>query len=139
MDFLKVQSIVLFLIFGKNTPFSGFDNVLHTTTSTINLCSDFHPIFLLPKEYLDSTLKSGLPWKLNGKEYTCQCRRWVGISELGRFPVRKKWQPTPVFLPGKSLRQRSLVGYHPYGCKPTGQNLETKQQQSKLKILRSSL
>ena len=26
----------------------------------------------------------------------------------------KKWQPTPVFLPGKSYRQRSLVGYSPW-------------------------
>ena len=31
--------------------------------------------------------------------------------ELGRFPWRKKWQPTPVFLPGKFHGQRSLVGY----------------------------
>ena len=27
------------------------------------------------------------------------------------------WQPTPVFLPGKSHRQRSLIGYSPWGCK----------------------
>ena len=26
---------------------------------------------------------------------------------------RRKWQPTPVFLPGKSHGQRSLVGYSP--------------------------
>ena len=29
------------------------------------------------------------------------------------FPWRRKWQPTPVFLPGKSHGQRSLVGYSP--------------------------
>ena len=29
----------------------------------------------------------------------------------------KKWQPTPVLLPGKSHGQRSLVGYSPWGCK----------------------
>jgi len=28
-------------------------------------------------------------------------------------PWRRKWQPTPVFLPGKSHGQRSLVGYSP--------------------------
>ena len=28
-----------------------------------------------------------------------------------------KWQPTPIFLPGKSQRQRSLVGYSPWGGK----------------------
>ena len=30
---------------------------------------------------------------------------------------RRKWQPTPVLLPGKSHEQRSLVGYSPWGCK----------------------
>ena len=29
-------------------------------------------------------------------------------------PLRRKWQPSPVFLPGKSHRQRSLVGYSPW-------------------------
>ena len=32
-------------------------------------------------------------------------------------PWRRKWSPTPVFLPGKSHEQRSLPGYSPYGCK----------------------
>ena len=30
---------------------------------------------------------------------------------------RRKWQPIPVFLPGKSHGQASLVGYSPWGCK----------------------
>ena len=30
---------------------------------------------------------------------------------------RRKWQPTPVFLPGESHRQRSLVGYCSWGHK----------------------
>ena len=29
----------------------------------------------------------------------------------GKIPWRRKWQPTPVFLPGKSHGQRSLLGY----------------------------
>ena len=29
----------------------------------------------------------------------------------------RKWQPTPVFLPGKSHGQRSLPGYSPWGHK----------------------
>ena len=33
------------------------------------------------------------------------------------LPWRRKWQPTPVFLPGKSHGQRSLVGYTPPGRK----------------------
>jgi len=30
---------------------------------------------------------------------------------------RRKWQPTSVFLPGKSYGQRSLAGYSSWGCK----------------------
>ena len=36
---------------------------------------------------------------------------------VGKIPWRKKWQSTPVFLPGKSLRQRSLAVYSSWGCK----------------------
>ena len=32
-------------------------------------------------------------------------------------PRRKKWQMTPVILPGKFHEQRSLVGYSPWGPK----------------------
>ena len=32
-------------------------------------------------------------------------------------PQRRKWQPIPVFLPGKSHGQRSLKGYSPWGHK----------------------
>ena len=35
---------------------------------------------------------------------------------------RRKWQPTPVFLPGKSQGQRSLVGYSPWGLKKPSMN-----------------
>ena len=35
----------------------------------------------------------------------------------GKSPWRKKWQPIPVFLPGKSHEQRSKVGYNPRGRK----------------------
>ena len=49
---------------------------------------------------------------------------------LGKIPWRTKQQPTPVFLPGKSLGQRSLAGYSPWGPKRVGHNLATKQQQA---------
>ena len=34
---------------------------------------------------------------------------------IRKIPWRRKWQPTPIFLPGKSHGQRSLVGYSPWG------------------------
>ena len=41
-----------------------------------------------------------------------QVRPWVGT-----IPWRRKWQPTPVFLPGKSHGRRILLGYSPWGRK----------------------
>ena len=38
---------------------------------------------------------------------------WVSTYILWR----RKWQPTPVFLPGKSYGRRNLVGYSPWGRK----------------------
>ena len=37
--------------------------------------------------------------------------------EVGREHWSRQWQPTPVFLPGKSHGQRSLGGYSPWACK----------------------
>ena len=62
----------------------------------------------------------GLPRWCSGKESACQCRRsrrsgfnpWVGNVRW-----RRKWQPTPVFLPGESHGQRSLESHSPKGCK----------------------
>ena len=53
----------------------------------------------------------GLPWWLSGKESTCQCRRCRFNPWAGKISWRSKWQPIPVFLPGKFHGQRSLVGY----------------------------
>ena len=37
----------------------------------------------------------------------------------------RKWQPTPVFLPGKFHWQRSLVGYSPWGCRVRHKSMHT--------------
>ena len=52
----------------------------------------------------------GSRWWLSGKEFTCQRRRHGFDSWVRKIPWRGKWQPTPVFLPGKPHGQRSLVG-----------------------------
>ena len=49
------------------------------------------------------------------------------VRSLGwEDPQRRAWQPTPVFLPGESHGQRSLVGYSPW----------VRQSQTQLKQLR---
>ena len=46
-----------------------------------------------------------------------------GGSTFGwRDPWRRQWQPSPVFLPGKSHGGRSLVGYSPWGHKELDTN-----------------
>ena len=57
----------------------------------------------------------GLPWWLRGYSVCLQCRRHRFNPWVGKIPCRRKWQPTPVFLPGESHGQRSLVGYSPRG------------------------
>ena len=40
------------------------------------------------------------------------------VQSLGQEdPMKKTWQPTPVFLPGKFHGQRSLAGYSPWDRK----------------------
>ena len=39
------------------------------------------------------------------------------IPQVGKIPWRRKWQPTPVFMPGEYHGQRNLEGYSPKGCK----------------------
>ena len=52
------------------------------------------------------------------------------IPGSGRFPWRRKRQPIPVFLPGRSRGQRTLAGYSPSGDgKRVEHNLATKKQQ----------
>ena len=56
----------------------------------------------------------GLPRWLSGEESACNAgdaktlrfNPWVG-----KIPWSRKWQPTPVFLPGESCGHKSLVGY----------------------------
>ena len=52
------------------------------------------------------------------------------IGEAGSIlgqedPLEEEWQPTPVFLPGESHGQRSLVGYSPKGHKESDTTEET--------------
>ena len=54
----------------------------------------------------------GLSWCLRGKEPTCQCRRhrrYMLSPWVKKIPWRRKWQPSPVLLPGKPHGLRSLV------------------------------
>ena len=76
------------------------------------------PWAVVRRNETDLLKATGFPGGARGKEPVCRCRRperlrfspWVG-----KIPWRRKWQPTPVFLPGESHGQRSLAGYTVHG------------------------
>ena len=47
----------------------------------------------------------------NAGNMRCEFDPWVW-----KIPWRRAWPPSPVFLPGESHWQKSLVGYSPQGC-----------------------
>ena len=53
------------------------------------------------------------------------------IPQSGRFPWRRKWHPTPGFLPEESHGQRSLIGYSPYGHTDSGTSEVTQHTHKK--------
>ena len=61
--------------------------------------------------HVDSYKGCRLPRWHRGKESACQSRRWKRQEFdpwVAKIPWRRKWEPTPVFLPGESLGQGSL-------------------------------
>ena len=64
-----------------------------------------------------STEAKGLPSWLSGKASACQYRRQEFEPLSGKIPWKRKWQPTPAFLPGEFHGQRSLVDCSPWGHK----------------------
>ena len=71
----------------------------------------------LSLEWLPTLIFLGFPGGSDSKRIHLPCGR-SGIDPwVGKIPWRRKWQPTPVCLPGESHGQRSLVGYSPWGGK----------------------
>ena len=110
-------------------PFPTSRNFLHSLTYTpFSLqmrasCQILRTVLhsvLLSYLYLFPRMSLGFLGGTSGKEPACRCRRckrhWFG-PWIGKIPWRGKWQPTPVFLPGKSCRQKSLAIYSPWGHK----------------------
>ena len=104
---------------------------IHTRTQSTHthICTHTHTQILLYSRHcyflfypFDFFLMLAQPPKgfpgLSGKEPACQCRRYKRHEFspwVGKILWRRAWQPTPVFLPGKSHGQRRLVGYSPWG------------------------
>ena len=59
----------------------------------------------------------GFPGGSDGKESACNAGVLGSIPGLGKSPGGAHGNPLPVFLPGESHGERSLVGYSPRGRK----------------------
>ena len=78
------------------------------------LRAQFHKTAPISDDNSKSRLLPGLSRWLSGRIHL-QCRRHRFDPSVRNIPWKRKWQPTLVFLPGKSHRQRSLAGYSPQG------------------------
>ena len=87
------------------------------------LCSNFRMFRTRKNSFLWFSRNScclEIPRYFSGKESACQrrrCRRHRFDPWIGKVPWRRKWQPTPVFLPGKFHGQRSLASCSPWAHK----------------------
>ena len=86
---------------------SSFCHLCREVLPVVVLCFQFvfkinviSLLFFILIYFFDCT---GLPRWLNGKEPTRQCKRCGLDPWVGKIPWKREWQPTPVFLPGKSL------------------------------------
>ena len=67
------------------------------------------------------------PARLGGVAVCVRTTLRQPVSPLRCHPCwRRKWPPTPVFLPGGSHGQRSLAGYSPWASKRVGHDVATK-------------
>ena len=71
---------------------------------------------------------------LSDKEAACQIVD-LGLIDpwVGKIPWGRKREVTPVFLPGKSHGQRSLVDYRPWGHKSQTKKKKQSDRTSRLK------
>ena len=121
--------------FGDRKTWGVRTNPASSLCHLLNL-SALHFLYLSHKH--EDTCLVGLLWRWNARLYLENFvpGTWSALSKNGRSPCstemlidkwnrhlpcnpvwRRKWQPTPVFLPGESHGWRSLVGYSPRGHK----------------------
>ena len=106
----------------------------HPFPSTFCTEQSFQPAStsLKTQHFLTSNWTAFESWSTKLSLYLYFCL--VNYKYVCRIFWRRKWQPAPWFLPGKSHGQRSMVGYSPWGQKRVSHDLATKQQQGIVSI-----
>ena len=72
----------------------------------------------------DQIIQRPLPWWLSQQWIRLQCGRPGFDPWVGKIPLRRAWQSTPVFLPGKSLWTEEPGGLQSMGSQRVGHNSE---------------
>ena len=98
-------------------------NTKRATIRTTKRKNDHFKVLDLLHHFL-SSLASGFLLNPQSMSHT--------LASFKEVVWRRKWQPTPVFLPGKSHQQRSMAGYiQSMGSQRVRYDLATKQQQQR--------
>ena len=94
--------------------FSWFNTSLKSTVSLLNFCLDDLSVdkWGVKFSYYYWIIANFFPYVCLYLLHIFRCSYFRCFDHwVGTIPWRRKWQPTPVFLPGKSHGQRDLVGY----------------------------
>ena len=94
-------------------------------SAILSLSDLFCPLLFFPSLFLSLGTNKGLPRWYSGKESACQRRRHGFHSWVRNIPWRRIWQPTPVFLPGKSSWTEEPGGGQSTGSQRVGHNWAT--------------
>ena len=105
------EAILVYLVLLQNLPSH------QSSEFSLNPCS-FGPFLLFLASLMASAVKNP-PAMQEMQEMRVWSLDWED-------PWKRKWQHTPVFLPGASHGQENLEGYSPWGHKRVGQDLVTK-------------
>ena len=101
--FQKDKSINIIMPSSSESQWHFFPFLLHPPSA-------FSYLYILP-------FLLGLPRWLNGKESSCQGKRYGFVPWSRMIPCSTTWQLTPVVLPGNFHGQSSLVGSSQRGCR----------------------
>ena len=96
------------------------------STSETQALTTPHPVESVSSKGLTQFGFHWLWWSL-GSRWLSGKESAYNAGDPGSIPWRRKWQPTPVSLPGRSHGWRSLAGYSPLSRRWVGHNLVTKQ------------
>ena len=98
-------------------PWGSYGNLQRGLSTSPPAFGCYH-YFLIPAVPPEAFIALSFPGGASGKEPVCQCRRFkrCGFDPgVWKIPWRRKWQSSPIFLPGESHGQKSLMSYSPWG------------------------